>query len=302
MSEDTKGISFYKLIKRVLKFHSKDDVVLRNNAALAHPIKEIDYAALEGSGQEAFMQIMLNFMGLSGSSSQLPSYMLDKFSRSGNEDWKLFFDFFNNCLLWIFFEVVSLKGYPMSFKSDFSDRISKILFDMLGINNKQIAKAYLPFAPLILSLRRPKIYIQRVLEYNFNLKNKLFIIENIPHQIIIAPKQRSYLGRLNHTLKENFVLGKKVQGHQSKIAVYIKDIGYNEACKYFPGAQKFNELRDSVVFLTNNEFAVDLYIKIRYSKQMSLRLGDKTHSKLGFASVLHREDKSSYLMAFGLYS
>ena len=105
--------------------------------------------------------------------------MLDKFSRSDNENWKLFFDFFNNYLLWIFFESVSMQNYPKSFKKDFSDRISTILFNILGIDDKEVARSYLPFAPLLLSLRRPKLQIQRVLEYNFNLKNKLFILENI---------------------------------------------------------------------------------------------------------------------------
>ena len=213
-----------------------------------------------------------------------------------------FFDFFNNYLLWIFIESISMQNYPKSFKKDFSDRISAILFNILGIDDKEVARAYLPFAPLLLSLRRPKLQIQRVLEYNFNLKNKLFILENIPHQVVIDPKQRSYLGKLNNSLSKNFILGKKVLDYQSKMAIYIKDINYDEAVKYFPKGQKHDKLKESVIFLTNNEFAVDLYISIKYSPKMNLKLGDDSHSKLGYSSIIGKNKKDSYLMFFRLYS
>ena len=154
--------SFYRLIKKALNDYDKNDIVLRNSSKLGHPNKEIEYAKLNNEEKKNFLEIMVNFMGLYGSSSQLPSYMLDKFSRSDNENWKLFFDFFNNYLLWIFFESISMQNYPKSFKKDFSDRISAILFNILGIDDKEVARAYLPFAPLLLSLRRPKLQIQRV--------------------------------------------------------------------------------------------------------------------------------------------
>ena len=294
--------SFYRLIKKALNNYVKNDIVLRNSSKLGHPNKEIEYVRPNNEEKKNFLEIMVNFMGLYGSSSQLPSYMLDKFSRSDNENWKLFFDFFNNYLLWIFFESVSMQNYPKSFKKDFSDRISTILFNILGIDEKEVARSYLPFAPLLLSLRRPKLQIQRVLEYNFNLNNKLFILENIPHQVVIEPKQRSYLGKLNNRLSKNFILGKKALDYQSKMAIYINGINYDEAIKYFPKGQKYDKLKQSVIFLTNNEFAVDLYINIKYSPKMNLKLGDDSHSKLGYGSIIGKDKKGSYLMFFRLYS
>ncbi|MCD8213197.1 MAG: type VI secretion system baseplate subunit TssG [Campylobacter sp.] len=299
---DTKDISFYKLIKKILSSHDKKNIVLKNSTNLGHPTKEIEYVKLDKSQKEFFIEIMVNFMGLYGNSSQLPSYMLDKFSRSDNDGWKLFFDFFNNYILWIFFESVCMQNYPKSFKSDFSDRISMILFNILGIKDKDTAKTYLPFAPLLLSLRRPKHQIQKVLEYNFNLKDKLRIIENVPHQITIAPKQRNCLGDFNNVLGRNFILGEKASTYQNKIAIYIKDIGYDEAVKYFPSGQKYNKLKESIIFLTNNEFAVDLYISINYSSKMNLALGDISHSKLGYGSIISKKSKNSYLMSFKLYA
>ena len=301
--KDFTSYSFFKLIKTLLKQYDKKDIFLRTNKSLKHPNKEIEKVIFSKNNKEIPIELIINFMGLQGVSSQLPSYMLDKLSRSedGGEGWSLFFDFFNHYLLWIFFESVSLKNYPRAFNENFSDSISKILFDILGIKEQHIAKKYLPFAPLLLSLRRPKTYIERVLQSNFNLNNKLSIIENLPHQIFIANSQKNKLGIKNHILGKKFILGDKFLSHQNKIAIFIKDINYEEAIEYLPNGSKNKDLRDSIMFLTNNEFCVDLYLKINYSQKMSFILGDSKTAKLGWAKILGKTNKTYALMYIKLY-
>lgn len=65
-----------------------------------------------------------------------------------------------------FFEVVNLKNYPRAFKIDFSDNISKILFTILGINNKTIARKYLPFA-LAFEFKATKILYRKGIAKQF---------------------------------------------------------------------------------------------------------------------------------------
>lgn len=301
--KDLSSYSFYRLLNILLRDHDKRDIFLRTNKSLRHPNKEIENIRFDKNQKEFILELVVNFMGLQGSSSQLPSYMLDKLSRNEDdgEGWSLFFDFFNHYLLWIFFESVSLKNYPRSFNEDFSDIISKILFRILGINDRDIAKKYLPFAPLILSLRRPKYYIEKVLQSNFNLHNKLSIIENLPHQILIANSQKNELGIKNHILGKNVILGDKFSSHQNKIAIFIKDIEYQEALEYLPNEPKNKDLKDSIMFLTNNEFCVDLYLKINYSRRMSFVLGDSSTAKLGWAKILGKSSKPYALMHIKLY-
>ncbi|MBF7048941.1 type VI secretion system baseplate subunit TssG [Campylobacter volucris] len=295
--------TFYKLLKKLLKDYPKEDIFLRVNNVLMHPNKEIEYVKFNKNISDFPIEIMINFMGLQGNTSQLPSYILDKLSRNedGGDGWSLFFDFFNHYLLWIFFEITTLNNYPKSFDTNFSDRISKILFSMLGINDTKIAKRYLPFAPLLLSLRRPKSYIERILQITFNLQNQLNIIENIPHQIYIRHIQLNKLGSKNHILGKNLILGKKFLSYQNKIAIYIKDIHYDEALKYFPNAEKYKELKESILFLTNNEFCVDLYLKIIFNKRMLFKLGDCSHSKLGWGKILGKKIKNYEIIHIKLH-
>lgn len=292
--------SFYKLLHKLLKKYDKNEIFLRTNKSLKHPHKEIEYVKKD---KEFLIEIMVNFMGLQGNTSQLPSYMLDKLTKNedGGYGWSLLFDFFNHYILWLFFETTRLKNYPRSFNKDFSDSISKILFSMLGINDNKIAKSYLPFAPLLLSKSRPKYYIQRILQNNFNLRDKLFIVENLPHQIFIAPTQTNKLGIKNNTLGKNLILGKTFLSHQSKIGIFIKNISYEMALTYLPNGHKYNELKESILFLTNHQFCVDLYLKINHSNKMNFILGDKSVARLGYGMVLGNFAPKPYYMHFKLY-
>lgn len=297
---DIAYFTFHKLLHKLLKKYDKKDIFLRTNKSLKHPHKEIEYIK---ENKEFLIEIMVNFMGLQGNTSQLPSYMLDKLSRNedGGSGWTLFFDFFNHYILWLFFESANLKNYPRSFRKDFSDSISKILFSMLGINDKEIAKNYLPFAPLFLSSSRPKYYIEKILQSNFNLHNKLYIIENLPHQILIAPSQKNKLGFKNNILGKNFILGSKFLSHQSKIGVYIKDIEYHRAIEYLPNQNKHKELKESILFLTNQQFCIDLYLRINHNEKMNFVLGDKSVAKLGWGLALGNFKKKYHLMRIKMY-
>ncbi len=292
--------SFYRLIKKLLIQNQRKNIFLRTNKSLKHPNREIESVLLDDD--KTLIEVMINFMGLLGSSSQLPNYMLDKLSRNedDNAGWTLFFDFFNHYILWLLFDVQKLKNYPSSFQKDFQDSLSKVLFSILGIKNEEIAQDYLPFAPLLLSLRRPKIYIEKVLQSNFNLHNKLSILENIPHQILINHNQINKIGIKNNTLGVNFILGKKFVSYQNKIAIYIKDIEYFKALEYIPIGKNHKKLRDGITFLTNNEFCVDLYLKINYSDKMNFVLGDRSVAKLGWGKILGKNKRNYIAMKIKL--
>ena len=299
----SKNYTFYRLIKLLLEQHPKEDIFLRNARSLGHPYWEIQPPkTTQTANQTTTIEVETNFFGLLGASSQLPSYIIDKLTsnQSNSEEWSLFFDFFNNYLLWLFFDSSSLKNYHRSFHDDFSDKISIMLFSLLGIHDKKIAMQYLRFAPLILSLRKPKYYIQKILQYNFNLKDKLSIVENIPHKIQINNKQKNKLGKRNNILGRNFVLGNTVTSYQSKIGIYIKDITYQEALKYLPNGKNHNDLKESVIFLTDNEFASDLYLSVKYDSRMKFVLGSTTHAKLGWGKILGGIHKSHYFMRMNL--
>lgn len=298
MSEALSQASFFKLVKNSLKDHDRKDIFLKNSPSFAYPIKE-----LESLNEEEVVKIIVNFMGLLGSGSHLTSYILEKISKSNDNNFELFFDFFDNYLLWLFFDSISLKNYARSFEKGLDDKISKILLNILNINSKKLANKFLPFSPLIVSQRRPKSEVEFALQYHFGLKDKLFVLQNLPNQIFIAPSNLNSLGVKNRTLGKNFILGKKLFEKQTKIAIYINGIEYEEAVKFFPKKENYERLQESLAFLTNNEFVADLYIKINYSPKMQLRLGKKgSYSKIGFGARLQNNKEMSNFVKFRLCS
>ena len=106
MNKELNQASFFKLVKNCLKHQDRRDIFLKNSPSFAYPINE-----LESLNKEDIVKIVVNFMGLLGSGSHLTSYILEKISKSSDNNFEKFFDFFDNYLLWLFFDSISLKNY-----------------------------------------------------------------------------------------------------------------------------------------------------------------------------------------------
>lgn len=297
--------TFYKLVKSLLEQYDKKQIFLRSSKHLGHAYKEVELITQPNTSNQdsqEIVEVMTYFFGLLGHSSPLPDYILDKFAK--NEDdgagFSLFFDFFNNHLLWLLYESATLRSYPRSFSHTLDDRISTILLKLLGLHNKDLAQEYLHFSPLILSMRKPKAYVEKVLQYNFHLHNKISIIENIPQQIPIDTTQKNALGAKNNKLGSHFVLGSTTFSFQNKILIHIRDIPYQEALNYLPQQAKYNKLKESVAFLTSNEFGADLALDILFNEKMHFVLGDSSCAQLGRGKILGRVTKPHHMMKMKL--
>lgn len=350
-------MTFYTLVRSLLRTYSKEQIFLRTSQSLGHAYKEIDVPIIQerdsrihndthlspqstqdtnittndtkrtkeaitshhstqavsshtqipapSEDSQKFIEVMTYFFGLFGAKSPLPNYILEKFANNqdDNEGFSLFFDFFNNHFLWLLYESATLRNYPRSFSPNLDDRISQILLALLGLHDIKLAKEYLPFAPLILSLRRPKPYIERVLQYNLKLNSKVEIIENIPQQISISSSQKNILGQCNNVLKTNFVLGSTSLSYQNKICIVLHNLTYYEALLFLPTQTKYNKLKESITFLTNNTLSVDVSLHTKYHKKMHLVLGDKTCARLGFGilgDMRYTQPQSHYVWLMSL--
>ncbi|MBT0795001.1 type VI secretion system baseplate subunit TssG, partial [Campylobacter lari] len=63
----------------------------------------------------------------------------------------------------------------------------------------------------------------------------------------------------------------------------------------------YKELKESILFLTNNEFCVDLYLKIIFNKRMLFNLGNHSHSKLGWGKILGKKIKTYEIIHIKLH-
>lgn len=289
---ELQNLSFFSCIQELLKKYQREKIFLRTNSEIGFPNREIERVV----EYEDRCEVFVNFLGLQGSSSDLPSYILDLLAKNddGSEGWSLYFDFFNHHVLWLFYDVVAQKNYAKAIRKDFQDLISKILFSLLGFRgDHRLARTYLRFAPLIVNSVRSKKYIENILQEAFGLQNRIKIIENIPHKTPISLNQRNKLGKVNSQLGVNFMLGKTSLTHQTKIGILIEDLQYQEALEFFPMGRNYQILKEIIEFLTKNEFAIDLYLKIKFSHQMIFRLGGGV--RLGWGSTLGEKREDSLI-------
>ncbi len=66
---------FYKTIKNLLKEYKKDEILFRTNSSLGHPNREIESITNYNTNEvhkKLSLEIIVNFLGIQGGSSQLP--------------------------------------------------------------------------------------------------------------------------------------------------------------------------------------------------------------------------------------
>ena len=142
-----------------------------------------------------------------------------------------------------------------------------------------------------------------VMTYFFGLFGANSPLPNIPQQIPIIQSQKNILGHYNNILKENFVLGSTSLSHQNKICITLHNISYYEALLFLPAQEKYNKLKESIIFLTNNTLSVDIALHTKYHKKMHYVLGDNTCAKLGFGilgDMSHTLPQSYYVWLMSL--
>lgn len=291
----------YEIIKQLLDKYDKQDIILRGNAAIYHHNKDIHEIRVNKNQDFTFVEVFFNFLCLQSSFSSLPSHIFDKILSNDDKKngWSLLFDFFNNQILWLFFDVLKNQNYINDFNENFSDNTSQALLSLLSLNKEQ-AKDYFAFAPYLLNIRKTKQSIENILSLMFGLQNQLYIIENIPQVISLSKEEQAILGKQNTILGDNFLLGGKIISSQHKIAIVIDNLDYDKAIDFFYGKSLFVKLKNVVSYLTNYEFCVDLHLNIKYSNKMPLVLGNESCSKLGFGSMLSDKYHHGYSVVLKL--
>ena len=99
-----------------------------------------------------FHQITVNFMGLHGASSPLPSHMIETAAWSaGAEGIQIAFnDFFSNRLIWLLHLIWRKYRYYVRYKPGAEDQFSNWMFSLIGIGFPQMRKqADIPWARLL---------------------------------------------------------------------------------------------------------------------------------------------------------
>ena len=305
---DARNYSFHRLLEHLHALHGDDleakplslgsrrRVRLKSHAGLGFPASDV--AVAERLDAQRY-RLQTTFFGLHGTDSPLPGYYLDRLAYEQAQNRGIrpaFLDFFNHRLLTLLHHSWRRYRYYIRFQAQASDRFSRYVFSLVGLNDNDLRGVtplpwgrLLSFAGLIASRSRSPSVVSGIVEHCFDLHG-VHIREFESRSVDLPPPQRLVLGRANGTLGSSFVVGDRVKTRASKFTLVIPDLSQARFRQFLPSGEQFARLRHLMNFLLRDVTAYDLELRLREEEVPPFNLQRQGGTHLGWTSFIeHRQ-------------
>jgi len=275
-----------------------DFLELQANPSFGFPGSDIDRLEVFEEHGLLRVKLRLNVIGLIGAASPLPVFYAEQalgYSEKINTT-RDFMDVFHHRLQKLMVPVWRKYRYHAMFLNGASDPFSEQLFALIGLGGSRIRdakalnwKRLLPYLGLLSLRAHSAALIEAVLRYYFK-HPALFIEQCVERSVGIARMQLNRLGKANHQLGEDAVLGERVRDRSGKFRVHIKQLGWDRFHEFLPTGSGYSPLGALVRFTLRDPLDYDICLQLLHEDIRSLRIGEVNTCHLGWTTWLGREE------------
>ena len=259
---------------------SRETIRFRHDPGLG--FHAADVRQVEVSGDPRRFQITTTFLGLSGTASPLPPYMVesvlfDTFEQGTQRD---FLDLFHHRAISLLYRAVAKLRPAQEHRSDGLDPWLQRLLGMSGIHehaNLALQPRHLMVLIPILLKRGRGATATRV-ALTVILRDELpdarvEIRELAGHWLEVDAAQHTLLGARNHALGRQSILGRRVYDRRGRFAVRIGVLSRDQAARFSEGEMLLDRLRATVSLVLREPMEYDLELELDATAAQTLRLG-----------------------------
>ena len=251
----------------------------------------------------------LNFLGLYGVSSPLPSFyteaiinideLEDDYQKTDGSPRRDFFDVFGHRFYSLLYQVWRKYRYYIRYSTgeiNKEDAFSEQLFSLIGLGDPAIRKnstiqwiRLLPYAGLLTMRQRSANIMQKIISHYFSVifkrKLKVVVEECVFRWVTIDASQRSCFKKKS-TMKigESFVIGSRVKDYEGKFRVHLESLTFDEFASFLPDGQYYPALIELINFLLLDPLDFDLRLTLQKSEIPPWQLGGSKQCRLGWSN------------------
>lgn len=278
---------------------SEEMIRFRTNNALSCPpsdIAEISSREVKdtytGETRERY-NMMINFMGLHGVNSPLPSYYNEANLWGDPDDnpRRDFLDFFHHRTISLFYRIWEKYRYYVQFEPGAEDQFSSYVFGLVGLLDTSMRgrsriewQRVLSYVGLIVSRSRSAAIVRGVIGHCFQVEAN--IEQRIYRKVLIQEHQRNQLGKKNCILSKNCYLGKRVPDRNGKFRVVIGPLSFERFRGFLPGRPDYEALRDLMQFMLRDQLSYDIKLLLRAQDIPYLKMDADGEGRLGWSTWL----------------
>lgn len=263
-----------------------EPVRFRSSGRLGFPGREIDTAEIDHDHPALPLAIRTTFLGLYGVDARMPSYFVDEIAqrRDGAEPLAAFLDLFHHRIVTQFYRVARKYRYPVGFRKDGEDEVSRCLLSLLGLGFGQPAadqavptRKLLSMLGLASQRTRTAEGLAGVLQHAVP-DATITVAEFHAIWVPIESPERTPLG-------ENCVLGRGFYDRANTVRVVITPSLRESVLGLMPGRQTHREVMELLRFYLGYEVNAHLEMHVRRSLMPPPALNSREVS-LGYTTQL----------------
>ncbi len=276
---------------------NEEPIRFRSRVGLDFPSSEIHEIRepAAGSDDHAPVEMLVNFMGMIGSSGVLPinytELVLDRIRHRDTAMWA-FLDIFTHRSVSMFFRAWAKYRFPVAYEWG-SDEFTHYLFDIAGLGTAGLRgrmnlqdESLLPYCGLIAQKPHSAGALANILSDHFGTKAK--VVQFFGQWIKLDVNDRSFLGRRNNSLGVNAIAGTHIWHQQSKFRVMLGAMPFKQFEAFLPDGDAHKPLRSIIRFMVGDEMDFDIRLILQRKHVPSTILTTRAvrKPKLGWTSYL----------------
>ncbi len=271
----------------------RHDPELRFSDGDISAVKAIAVPGPDGS-QRHVIEIVTTFLGLTGTASPLPSFMIESVlledrDRPVRRD---FLDVFHHRAISLFYRGVARLSIPREHASSTTTVWLKRGLCLGGIDAYDVpATRALPVSQVVQLLpllvgrargaRTLRTALRHVLAPALGPSAGIDLVENVEGWVELEQGQRMLLGVSNSHLGENTHIGVRARERSGKFAIRIGPLGVDGYDRFLPGGDLSAIVRETVQLFTRNPVDYDLELMIGTESSVAFALSEHNPAALG---------------------
>ena len=290
----------------------QEPIRFRHDSSLYFPVSDISSIDLSESAPEVDgrssappFDVMTTFLGLTGSSSPLPSYILEEVVREDDGKMRDFLDVFHHRFISLFYRAVSRYDYSTEFCSDATDVWSQRIMALAGLDvfEKEDSSALprwqiLRLASLLTGQNSSAWSLQRALEDVLSDvlgDAKVEIEQFIGAWVPVDKDDRIQLGKKNHVLGQNTTLGKRVYDVSGKFRIHMGPLSKKAYNTLYHDPKIREKIRAVVALCSRDSLDHDLELELDSDSATAFTVSATSPFGLGIDTFLGQPERKEAL-------
>lgn len=303
LKAESHRFSFYQLVRLLLRQEEnvtppggegspeREIVRFRPSTGLGFPsrsIEDVEVVEPRKSRVGRRYVVTVNFLGLYGPSSPMPTHITEDIIHGGDDAQCLrdFLDIFNHRMISFVFRAWAKYRYEVVFDPEGRDEITERMLCLLGLGTSGLTKT-LGFPPLLLlrtagllnTLPRSASSLEGFLRAIFGVP--VAVEQCIEREVRIPDEQRTRLGTAASRLGESICLGEKARDRMGGFRVVIGPLDREAYRRFLPDERVLGKLVKLVRLFVSDPLDFDVELVLRREDVPPLKLSAEADQPLG---------------------